>query len=775
MNNELSLKTAIEQQQAGKLDEAEHAYREILQSEPENADVLHFLGILLFQKKDNDSALAMIKKAIQINPGNANAYYNLAGILQDIGELDEALTYYQKVIEINPDVADTYNSIGAVLQKKGQLDDAITHFRKALQMNPQLAVTQLNLGYALHQKGQLDEAITCYQKAIEINPEFDDAYYNLGVIFQAQGRLDEALVNYYSTMHHNPDKVDVHNNVGIILKAMWQLDGAVASFRNALGINPDIPEIWSNLGNALHDKGEIIEAIKAYQGALKLNPDMFQTHYDMGNALKEEGKTEEAISAYDRAIELKPGLFKASWARCMALLPVIYNNEQDIGRTRDLYREELLKLQERLSLQTPDDVDAAAEAVGSQQPFYLAAQGFNDKELQKIYGAMVCKIMAAKYPQWAVNPSLSPTPDGEPIRVGIVSGYFYRHSNWKLPIKGWVENLDRKRFSLHGYYTGREKDKETDAARACFSRFVEDVFSFEKLCETIRNDNLHILIFPEIGMNPISLRLASLRLAPVQCNSWGHPDTSGLPTIDYYLSSELMEPPDGDNHYTEHLIRLPNLSVYYTPLEIPETESKRASFNLREESAVYLCCHALFTHLPQYDEIYTRIARQAGDCQFVFIAHESEPITEKFRTRMRTAFETSGLDADRYLVFLPILDPSKYHSLNCLADVFLDTIGWSGGNSTFEALACNLPVVTLPGEFMRGRHCSSILRMMGLTETIAGSLDEYVELAVRIGKDSGFRRSISDKIAADKHLIYQDQTCITALEEFIKKVVREKL
>ncbi len=773
MNNELSLKTALEQQQAGKLDEAEHAYREILQSEPENADVLHFLGILLFQKKDNDSALAMIKKAIQINPGNANAYYNLAGILQDIGELDEALTYYQKVIEINPDVADTYNSIGAVLQKKGQLDDAITHFRKALQMDPQLAVTQLNLGYALHQKGQLDEAITCYQKAIEINPEFDDAYYNLGVIFQAQGRLDEALVNYYSTMHHNPDKVDVHNNVGIILKAMWQLDGAVASFRNALGINPDIPEIWSNLGNALHDKGEIIEAIKAYQGALKLNPDMFQTHYDMGNALKEEGKTEEAISAYDRAIELKPGLFKASWARCMALLPVIYNNEQDIGRTRDLYHEELLKLQERLSLQTPDDVDAAAEAVGSQQPFYLAAQGLNDKDLQKIYGELVCRIMAAKYPQWSGTPVMPPVNTGDPIRIGIVSGHFFHHSIWKIPLRGWIENLDKNKFNFYGYYTGTTKDNVTAYARQSCTRFVEDVKSFEKLCQIIREDNLHILISPEIGMDPTTLKLASLRLAPVQCTTLGHPDTSGLPTIDYYLSSDLMEPSDADNHYTERLIRLPNVSFSYVPLDVQPAAVTRETFGLRKDSILYLCSHAVFTHLPQYDEIYPRIAQRVPDSQFIFIEHYTKSVTDLFRTRLFEAFKRLNLDAEKHIVFLHELPQEEYLSINGLSNIFLDTPGWSGNNSTFEAIACNLPIVTLPGSLMRQRHCYGILKMMDVTETIVDTIDAYVSLAVELGLDSDLRRQISNKIAENKHRIYGDKTCITAFENFIETMVKE--
>ena len=72
--------------------------------------------------------------------------------------------------------------------------------------------------------------------------------------------------------------------------------------------------------------------------------------------------------------------------------------------------------------------------------------------------------------------------------------------------------------------------------------------------------------------------LAALWLAPIQCASWGHPDTTGLPTIDYFLSGELMEPPDADEHYTERLVRLPNLAIYYEPLELASLPLTRAQW-----------------------------------------------------------------------------------------------------------------------------------------------------------------------------------------------------
>ncbi len=431
-------------------------------------------------------------------------------------------------------------------------------------------------------------------------------------------------------------------------------------------------------------------------------------------------------------------------------------------------------MRDTVSVETRQDIEDAANAVGSDQPFYLAYQGMNNRELQQIYGDLVCRVMALRYPEFSDRPSMPPYSAGEPLRVGFVSGFFRLHSNWKVPIRGWIENLDNKRFELYGYYTGRKKDCVTEAARKCFYRFVEDVHCFQELCRIIRDDNLHILIYPEIGMNPATLRLAALRLAPVQCASWGHPDTSGLPTMDYYLSSDLMEPPNADDHYSEQLVRLPNLSVYYAPLDIQSSDINRNAFGLRQKSILYLCCQTLQKHLPQYDDIYPRIARQVGDCQFIFISSpESHSITEQFRLRMSNAFSRAGLDFEDYLVFLPHLDPEQYLAVNSLSDVFLDTVEWSGCNSTFEAIAHNLPIVTLPGELMRGRHSAAILTMMGIRETVADTLDDYVALSVRLGQDSSWRRQISDKVAANKHLVYRDGTCISALEEFFEKVVRE--
>jgi protein O-GlcNAc transferase len=591
-------------------------------------------------------------------------------------------------------------------------------------------------------------------------------YYQAGNLQQAEQICKKILIK-------KPGNFDAMHLLGVIFYEFKNYDSAIQHFNKALQINPTNADAYYNLGLALHEPTTLAEAILNYQKAIQFRPNFVDAHYYLGTALKMQGKLTEAVNSFDMALHYNPGYIKALWARCMSHLLIIYPDESSIHISRRRYQDDLMKLCEIISCEIPQDIKALAEAVDNQKPYYLPYQGFNDRELQKIYGDLVCKIMSLKYPQFSIRPSMPHHLLTYPLRVGIVSGYFCNHSVWKIPIKGWIENIDKQRFSLYGYYTGKTKDKVTEIAKKCCTRFVEDIYSFEQFCQTIKDDNLHILIYPEIGMDPMTVKLAALKLSPIQSVYGGHPETSGLPTIDYHLSSDLMEPPDADDHYTEKLIRLPNLSIYYTPLEVTGIKLSREAFGLRPKAILYLCCQFLPKYLPKYDEIFPRIAEQIPDCQFIFISNLNNTLTEQVRLRFTHVFQKYNLNAEDYIVFLPILDPEKYLAINYLADIYLDSIEWSGNNTTFEAIACDLPIITLPGKLMRGRHTFAILSMMGVTETIASSLDNYISLAVRLGQDSEWREWISKKIAANKHLIYRDRTCITELEEFIETVVHK--
>jgi protein O-GlcNAc transferase len=628
---------------------------------------------------------------------------------------------------------------------------------------------------ALFNAGRYSQAEASARQLTERYPDDPVGWNALGTILAQLNRSQEAVPILERALGLFSNDISSLNSLAFALQDLGRDEEAQSRFVQALEINPHDAQVRNNMGNILQKLGKYDEALTHYAQALEIDPNYVEAYHNMGHVYHDLGRFDEAIQSFNKALEIEPDDMITRFVRCLSTIPVLYETAEEIPVCRDQYRSSLLKLKKDLLPGTRAHIDAAAEAVGSKQPFFLAYQGYDNRELQRIYGDLVCKIQAKKYPQWSkIRPMPSIPADGK-IRVGIVSGFFYYHSNWKMPIQGWVEQLDRQRFSIHGYYTGKKKDQIFEKARRSFDRFRENCSSLKHLCETITNDRLHVLIYPEIGMNPMTARLAALRLAPIQCTSWGHPDTSGFPTIDYYLSSDLMEPPGADHHYTERLVRLPNLSIYYKPLEIQPAQLDRSD-GLPLDAVIYFCPQSLFKYLPQYDQVFPRIAKQVEQCRFLFIKHpKSSHLNERFVARLRKAFAEYGMCENDYVGFLPLLNPEHYQALNRLCDVFLDSIGWSGCNSTMEAIANDLPVVTMPGDLMRGRHSHAILTMMGVTETIAESLDEFIDLAVRLGRKSQFRSEIKEKISQNKHKLYRDTSCIKGLEAFIEEKVAASL
>jgi protein O-GlcNAc transferase len=270
----------------------------------------------------------------------------------------------------------------------------------------------------------------------------------------------------------------------------------------------------------------------------------------------------------------------------------------------------------------------------------------------------------------------------------------------------------------------------------------------------------------------IGIRSAiGLRLAPVQCCWWGHPVTTGLETIDFFLSSDLMEPEDAQTHYSEQLIRLPNIGLTYKQPNLPAIVKSRDMFGLDPDDFIYLSSQSLFKYLPQYDATYPRIAMQVQNAKFVFLGNPSSTVTATFADRLAKAFDGFGLDANDYCRIQPRLFSDDFLNLNQASDVLLDTFSWSGGNTTLEGICCGLPVVTCPGRYMRGRHSYAMLKMMGVTETIAEDLDAYIFIASRLGNDREFYDRIRNSITTNRHLLYNDRTCLRELEDFYRRVV----
>jgi protein O-GlcNAc transferase len=732
--SEQAFAAAIAHHRAGRLVDAERLYRLACDTDPKNARAFHLLGVVAHQLNHSDAA-SLIGRAVTLDPDFAEAHNDRGVILAANGLLAEALPCFEKAIALKPGYNEARNNFGRGLRSLGRLEEASLQFELVLRNTPASPVAHFNLASVLELAGQRPTAEQHFRSAISLRPDFVDAHIHLASLLGDSDRLPEALTHAERAAALRPDSAGARNNLGNILRAMGRRD----------------------------------DAIVQYEIALRIDPNSFVAHYNCGVALRGEARIAEAREHFARAFALKPDFLEAELAWCMAELPALYRDSSEIAERRGAYAARLATL--LADVESADTPAALSDAVGSHQPFYLPYQGQDDRELQTLYGSLVCKTMAAKYQ----TPVLSKPPEPEErIRLGIVSGFFRQHSNWKIPIKGWLKTLDRDRFDVSCYYTSAERDDETDVAAALCDRFVQGPLSLDAWRRTILGNKPHVLIFPEIGMDKLSAQLAAQRLAAVQCASWGHPVTSGFPTIDYFISSDLMEPADAADHYSERLIRLPNLSIYCEPPDVPTISIERAQLGLRDDAVVYWCCQSLPKYLPQFDEVFARIAAAVPDCQFTFIEFAGgTSVTAMFKSRLDRAFGAVRLNAGDYCVFLPRLAQDHYVAAIGLCDVVLDSTGWSGCNSILESLVHNLPIVTFAGAMMRGRHTAAILEMMKVSETTAQTIDEYALIAGNLGQDRAKRIELSAKIAKNKGRIYRDRECIGALEAFLERAVRE--
>jgi protein O-GlcNAc transferase len=732
--SEQTLAAAIAHHRAGRLNDAERLYRLVCDTDPNDARAFHLLGVVAHQLNRSDAA-------------------SLVG----------------RAVMLKPDFAEAHNDRGVILAANGLFADALSSFERAVALNPGYAEARNNLGRGLRSLGRFDEAAKQFELVLSSAPNSPVAHFNLASAFELAGRKLDAEKHYRHAISVRPDFVDAHIHLASLLLDTDRLPEALAHAERAVALRQDSAGARNNLGNILRSLGRRDDAIAQYEAALGIEPNFFMAHYNCGVALRGETRIAEARGHFARAFSLRPDFLEAELALCMAELPALYEDAFEIVERRDAYASRLAGLSEDVHNARAPAV--LADAIGSHQPFYLPYQGYNDRDLQAMYGSLVCKVMAARY----TTPVLPNAPgEDEPVRVGIVSGFFRQHSNWKIPVKGWLKMLDRNRFHVSGYYTSAERDGETDTAADLCDRFVQGPLSLDAWRHTILDDAPHVLIFPEIGMDQVSAQLAAQRLAAVQCASWGHPVTSGFPTIDYFISSDLMEPAGAAGHYSEQLVRLPNLSIYYEPADLPPVAIDRAGLGLRESAVVYWCCQSLPKYLQQFDAVFARIAVEVPDCQFTFIEFGGgRGVTELFRARLERAFNAVGLDAGNHCVFLPRLAPDRFVAAIGQCDVVLDSIGWSGCNSILEGLVHDVPIVTLAGEMMRGRHTAAILEMMDLRETTARTIDEYVSIASVLGRDRARRTELSERIASNKHRIYRDRHCITALETFLERAVRD--
>jgi protein O-GlcNAc transferase len=548
----------------------------------------------------------------------------------------------------------------------------------------------------------------------------------------------------------------------------------VRDLQTRLSHTVDNSEVYLQLAKHLEILGRDDASREVLEKGCDLAPsvDLYIAYIDF---LTEHNETDVATSVAARGISQFPENLLLRLREAFAL-PVVYHTSDEIALFQERISAKFQNIEANLDLGSADRRADAFAAVCGHTNFYLGYQMNDVREIQSRYGAFVHTIISSVHPTLVRPISVQSDWNNRRIRIGFVSTQFTsgKHVVERL-FGGWLANIDQSRFETYFYNPRRSPDPTSVHILPGCENYRSVPGDLPSVATAILADRLDVLIFLDIGMTRRITPLSCMRLAPVQCMAWGHPITSGSPNVDYFLSSSLMEPANGDDHYSERLVRLSGLGVYYQRVAIPfeSLDASRSHFGLREDATVYLCSQTSFKYIPAHDDLYPLIARFVPSAQFVFLTYNSA-VKAALKDRLSRAFSFFGLDANSHCLFVPKASIHDFWALNMTSDVCLDSIGWSGFNTTVDAITCGLPVVTLPGRLMRGRHSFAILSQMGVTETIAADKTGYVDIAVRLGLDSEWRKFIVQKMSSHEDLIYKDTNCIRGLEEFLFEALRER-
>jgi protein O-GlcNAc transferase len=689
------LGVGLQHHQAGRLAEAEHWYRRVLMAQPTNADALHLLGVVAHQVGRHDAAVDLIGQAIRRNAQNPVYFSNLGIALYVQGKCDEAVAAYRKAIGIKPDYADACYNLGNVLYGQGKRDEAVAAYRQAISIKHDYVEAHNNLGSVLQVQGKLADAVASFRQALALRPDYAEAHNNLGNVLRVQGKVAAAVASFQQALVLKPDYAEAHNNLGNAFHAQGKLADALASFERTLALKPDFVEAHYNMGNVFQLQEKLADAVECYERALALKPDHAEAHCNLGSALKEQVKLEEAVAAYRRAIGINPDYAEAFSNMLFCL------NYDDKS--------------------TADELCAA------------------HREWDERYGRPAARPMG-----YANAREL-----GRRLRIGYVSGDFCRHSVAYF-LEPLLRNHDHEAVEVFCYAEVGQQDAMTQRLRGFADHWLATVgMTDEALAQRITEDGIDILIDLAGHTGKNRLRVFARKPAPIQVTWLGYPNTTGLTSIDYRLVDAITDP-EGvcDAFASETLIRLDGGFLCYDPVaDVPAPSPPPSltsgvvtfgSFNnpAKVSAATFDVWAALLVRQPRARLLLKGLPFADAGTRASFLTRLGE----------------RGLAAERVELVARLPGMADHLALYNRVDIALDPFPYNGTTTTCEAMWMGVPVVVRKGDRHAGRVGVSLLSQIGLTDLIANSAEEYVEIALRLANDparlSELRHLLRPRMAA---------------------------
>ncbi len=635
-------------------------------------------------------------------------------------------------------------------------------------------------------------------------PNCPDIWNGLGLIAEEKTDLSAALDLYQHALQHAPDEPEYHNNLALLrqkrqeprlalwhFQKVWELQPGPHSRWNLIQALLSTPSLSHNLDLCqqllwqdptdfkLHQllleqaRSQQADLLNWYQQLFRKHPHSGITSYFLACWHELQGQTEKSFSYLNLAEQLQPDWELPAQQKVIWQLKSNHFQALELARQRDTQQPTPATALMRLTL-LPPPIAASTEThnavlqemerlcerlFATERPsllpfqfytpsFYLAYQNVDDRLWQTRLSKLYQQFIPTRQDPGGTERS------GEKIRVGILSRFLYSHAV-SFCFGSLLSTLsEASELELHVFLvTDTRAPAQVSFPLSADTRLIalQSTTPLLENAEIIRSSNCQFLIYLEIGMDPLTYMLAYSRLAPVQIMLAGHPVTSGIPTIDYFVTTAELEIPTCQKHYSENWVGLPGLIDYQRPAKA--VALTRAQVGLPDHKHLYFCPMTLHKIHPDLDQALGEILR--ADPQAIIVLFQYRQTN--YHQRLQARFVRSMPDVVERILFLPFQSFEGFLSLLAHADVVLDSFYFGGGNTSFLAFSLGKPVVTWPSPFLKARFTLGMYRAMNLDLGIANSRDDYVEKALQLGQNPDWNQSASQAIQARWDAIFEQK------------------
>ncbi len=506
----------------------------------------------------------------------------------------------------------------------------------------------------------------------------------------------------------------------------------------------DYPKNLSVLKNLSHCYAFMREFEKAenfIKEIISIKPDEPFAYQFLASILKDQDKIEEATLIVNQGLE--NGLINEKWEIQKNLFfPKIPTDKNDIIKYRKKIEQEIEKILNE-SFQKKLDYDNDQIIVPPHVD--LSYSDWGNLELNKKSVKAFKKLFKNLN-----NDSYSKSETKGKIKIGIVSEFFTDHTIGKL-YKDLIFSLDKNKFETFIFHSQKTvpgeifnefKEKENEGI---LKNEILPVKLSEKIT-TIKKFRFDIIFYPDIGLSIEFYYLALIRLAKYQITTFGHPETTGSESIDFYLISKNCVNQNTQKHYSEKLLLMNYLPMVYPK---PFTKKKLSEDELNKKN-IYSCPQTLFKIHPDFDQIIFKILERDKKGIIYFIKDSNKVWYKKLIKRLSV---NKKYDSKK-IIFLDPLNYEDYLLHLGRASVLLDPLYYGAGNSFFESMLFGTPTVTFPTDHIKSRLVLGAYKQMEIDyPPIATSIQNYVDLAVSYAnKDDISELKNIYKIAAEKKL-----------------------